>query len=61
MFKNTEKRHHGYFGFMLLFPLAGFILAAGVLLFFKDFIMSRYAAESHCLMSFSIMSSRLLL
>jgi O-antigen/teichoic acid export membrane protein len=46
MFKNTEKRHHGYFGFMLLFPLAGFILAAGVLLFFKDFIMSRYAAES---------------
>jgi len=46
LFKNIEKRHHGYLGFMLLFPLVGFILAALGLLLFKDAIMARYAAES---------------
>lgn len=46
LFKNIEKRHHGYFGFMLLFPLFGFVLAASTLWLCKDFIMSRYAAES---------------
>ncbi len=46
MFKNIEKRHHGYFGFMLLFPLAGFALASLLLFLFKGFIMSRYAPES---------------
>ena len=46
LFKDIEKKHHGYFGFMLLFPLLGFVLASMVLLLFKDAIMSRYAAES---------------
>ena len=45
-FKNLENRHHGFFGFMLLFPLAGFVLAALVLYLSKDFIMGRYATES---------------
>ncbi|MFN0188688.1 MAG: oligosaccharide flippase family protein, partial [Bacteroidia bacterium] len=42
-FKNIENRHHGFFGFMLLFPLLGFVLAASVLYAAKDFIMGRYA------------------
>ncbi|MBL7925081.1 MAG: oligosaccharide flippase family protein, partial [Bacteroidia bacterium] len=46
LFKNTDKRHHGYLGFMLLFPLLGFLLAAAGLLLFRNLIMSRYAAES---------------
>lgn len=45
-FKNIENRHHGFFGFMLLFPLIGFALAALVLFLSRDFIMGRYAAES---------------
>lgn len=45
-FRDPENRHHGYFGFMLLFPLLGFLLAGLGLWVFKDLIMSRYAAES---------------
>jgi O-antigen/teichoic acid export membrane protein len=45
-FKNLENRHHGFFGFMLVFPLIGFALAAIVLFLAKDFIMGRYATES---------------
>lgn len=45
-FRDPDNRHHGYFGFMLLFPLLGFLLAGAVLFVCKDFIMSRYAAES---------------
>lgn len=45
-FKDPANRHYGYFGFMLLFPLLGFFLAGLGLWVFKDFIMSRYAAES---------------
>jgi len=45
-FKNIDNRHHGFFGFMLLFPLIGFALAALALFLAKDFIMGRYAAES---------------
>jgi O-antigen/teichoic acid export membrane protein len=46
LFKDDSRRHHGYLGFMLLFPLAGFILASGILWLSKGWIMSRYAAES---------------
>lgn len=45
-FKNEEKRHYGYFGFMLLFPLVGYLLSAGVLFVLKDFIFSQYVKES---------------
>ena len=45
-FRNPEKKHHGYFGFMLLFPLLGFLLASAGLFVFKDEIMSRYQRES---------------
>ena len=45
-FRNEEKKHHGYFGFMLLFPLAGAILC-GVLVFsFKNLIIDQYIQQS---------------
>jgi O-antigen/teichoic acid export membrane protein len=45
-FKNEEKRHYGYFGFMLLFPLAGYLLSVVALYLLKDFIFSQYVKES---------------
>src|SRR5690349_16743749 len=29
LFKDEKTKHHGFFGFMLLFPMLGFILGAG--------------------------------
>lgn len=52
LFKDREKRHHGYFGFMNLFPLAGFLLAALVLWIFKDFILNQYRHESPMFLDF---------
>lgn len=46
LFKDTEKRHHGYFGFMNLFPLAGFLFSAIMLWVFRDFIFNQYRKES---------------
>lgn len=45
-FKDSEKRHHGFLGFMLLFPIIGFAISSIALLLFKDQIMQRYASES---------------
>ena len=45
-YKNPEARHHGFFGFMILFPLAGFILFSLVILGFRDFIISHYIVNS---------------
>lgn len=45
-FRNEEKKHHGYFGFMLLFPLVGTIVC-GILVFtFKNVIISQYIQQS---------------
>ena len=45
-FRNTEKKHFGYFGFMLLFPLFGAIVC-GVLVFtFKNVIINQYIQQS---------------
>jgi len=46
LFKNQEKNHHGYFAFMMLFPLAGFLLAMALMYLLRDFIISRYIKES---------------
>ena len=35
VFKNIDKKHHGYFGFMLLFPLIGFALTSLVIFLLK--------------------------
>ncbi|MBA3899825.1 MAG: oligosaccharide flippase family protein, partial [Bacteroidetes bacterium] len=42
-FRNKEKRHHGYFGFMLIFPLVGYILIGTVLFFMRDFFIRLYS------------------
>lgn len=45
-FRNAEKRHYGYFGFMLIFPLLGLLVFAAGLWAFKPLIVSYYAAKS---------------
>ncbi len=45
-FRNREKGHHGFFGFMLIFPLVGFLLSTVGLLIFKEFIIAQYRRES---------------
>ncbi|MFM1745122.1 MAG: hypothetical protein RLZZ630_1059 [Bacteroidota bacterium] len=45
-FRDPNRRHNGYFGYMLLFPLLGFIIAAAVLWVFQSAIMDRYQSES---------------
>jgi O-antigen/teichoic acid export membrane protein len=51
-FKNEEKRHYGYFGFMLLFPLAGYLFSVITLYLLKDFIFSQYVKESPLFIEF---------
>ena len=46
MFKDHEKKHHGYFGFMLIFPLVGYVLAASIIWLTKDLIIAQYVKES---------------
>ncbi len=45
-FRNEEKRHHGFFGFVLLFPLAGMLAVALFLFLFRDFFIAQYEKES---------------
>ncbi len=45
-FRNEEKKHHGYFGFMLLFPLVGAILCGILIYTFKNIIISQYIEQS---------------
>lgn len=52
LFKDEEKKHHGYFAFMMIFPLLGFLLAAVLLWAFKDFIAGQYAKESYLFTQF---------
>ncbi len=52
MFKNPEKRHHGFLGFMLLFPLVGFILTAIVIYFLKGYFALQYQKESPLFVEF---------
>lgn len=46
VFKNEKNGHNGFFGFILLFPIIGFILSAIGLLVFKEFIIAQYRRES---------------
>ncbi len=52
LFKDSNKNHHGYFGFMMLFPVVGFMLTAVVLLLLQDFINAQYIKESPLLTDF---------
>lgn len=45
-FRNRDESHHGFFGFMLIFPLMGYLVFASFLYFFRDNIISHYIAQS---------------
>ena len=45
-FRNEEKKHYGYFGFMMLFPLVGTLICAILIYSFKHFIISQYIHQS---------------
>ncbi|MBL0329764.1 MAG: oligosaccharide flippase family protein [Bacteroidetes bacterium] len=45
-FRNEDKRHHGYFGFMMLFPLVGTIVCGVLVYSFKDMIVRQYVEQS---------------
>jgi O-antigen/teichoic acid export membrane protein len=45
-FKDPAKKHSGYFGFMLLFPVIGFLFVSGVMLILKNFIIGIYIVNS---------------
>lgn len=46
VFRNEANKHHGYFGFMLLFPLAGFLICSLFLWMTAPFFMNQYQTES---------------
>ncbi len=52
LFKDDEKKHHGYFGFMNLFPIIGFVFSALTIYLLKDFILNSYRKESPLLLEF---------
>lgn len=45
-FKNADKKHHGYFALMVLWPLVGFIVFATLLIILKPWILSQYIQQS---------------
>jgi len=45
-FRNEEKNHYGYFGFMLLFPLVGAIVCGVIIYTFKNLIINQYIQQS---------------
>lgn len=45
-FKNNAERHSGFLGLVLLFPLIGTAITALILVVFKPYIASLYAAKS---------------
>jgi len=52
LFKDEEKKNHGFFGFMNIFPLIGFAISAFVLFALKDFILNQYRSESPLFLEF---------
>jgi O-antigen/teichoic acid export membrane protein len=51
-FRDREQKHHGFFGFMLIFPLVGFLFVSGVLLLFRDFFIHRYSEQAELFAEF---------
>jgi O-antigen/teichoic acid export membrane protein len=45
-FRDAEKKHKGFLGFMLLFPLLGSLIVLPILYLLKESLMARYAFES---------------
>src|SRR5689334_1342958 len=45
-YKDSEKKHSGYFGFMLLFPAVGFLLVSAIILISKNFVIGIYIEKA---------------
>jgi O-antigen/teichoic acid export membrane protein len=45
-FRDESTRHRGYFGFMLLFPMVGFLLTALILYLLRGFFINQYSEQS---------------
>ncbi|MFN8287670.1 MAG: polysaccharide biosynthesis C-terminal domain-containing protein [Chitinophagales bacterium] len=45
-FRNEKNGHNGFFGFMLIFPIIGFIISAAGLIVFKEFVIAQFRKES---------------
>ena len=45
-FRDRDNRHHGFFGFMLIFPAIGYLLFGIILYSLKDYIISKYIGQS---------------
>lgn len=46
LFRNKENKHYGFLGFMLLFPIVGFVLSVIFLLLLRNFFIAQYINES---------------
>lgn len=51
-FRNEEKKHHGYFGFMMFFPLFGTIICGILVYSFKGLIVHQYIDQSPLFMRY---------
>ncbi len=45
-FRDRDRNHHGFFGFMLIIPLIGFVFWGSLLYLFKGFIITKYVGQS---------------
>ncbi len=45
-FRDREKRHHGFFGLVVLLSVIGYVLMAAALFFLRDFFIGQYQKES---------------
>lgn len=46
LFSDPSKKHHGYFGFLILFPILGFLLVSFLLYLFQPFFIAQYSKQS---------------
>ena len=51
-FKDKEKNNHGYFAFMNLFPIAGFLIATILIFLLRNFILNQYRTNSPLFLEF---------
>lgn len=61
LFKNPETRNSGYFGFLLLSGLAGFIIVSSILLLLKSYILNQFFEQNSLLSEFFMMIFPLML
>jgi O-antigen/teichoic acid export membrane protein len=53
-FKDINNGNNGFFGFVLLFPLTGYLIFSLLLILFKEQIFNQYRTESHLFVEYFI-------